>query len=94
MVAQAPTKPCIQCGECCKEWVCPLGMELLSSQEPPCMALEYHNNKYWCGLALNPESYNPAIASMTNSEIEQYKEKVKQLVGIGLGSDGCLRNSE
>jgi hypothetical protein len=69
-------------------------MEVLSSQEPPCIALEYHNGKHWCGLVLNPETYNPAIASIANSEIDAWKEKVKQLIGIGLGSDGCQQNSE
>jgi hypothetical protein len=64
-------------------------MLLLDSQEPPCKALEFRNGKHWCGLALNPERYNPSIASMSNSEIEKTKEWIAFYVGIGFGAKNC-----
>lgn len=83
------TTTCTQCGECCKEWVCPVGMLILENQNAPCSALEYKNEKYWCGLALNPETYNSAIASMSNSEIIGVKNWIRFCIGINLGTNGC-----
>lgn len=64
-------------------------MLILENQNAPCSALEYRNGKHWCGLAINPENYSQAIASMSNSEISKAKEWIGLMVGIGLGADNC-----
>ena len=49
-------KPCVHCGECCMETVCPIGEIFLRTTEPPCPALaEDAEGKYWCGLVVSPE---------------------------------------
>jgi len=88
MPVKISSTPCTQCGYCCQHEVCPLGEELLDEKQIPCKALEYHNNKYWCGLALSPDQYSDTIASMTNWQIEVWKEVIKYLHGFGAGCDG------
>ncbi len=37
--------PCTGCGDCCKQLPCPL-----AGGHNPCLALRYHDRRYWCGL--------------------------------------------
>ena len=50
-------KPCVNCGQCCREEVCPVGEIFMRTVTPPCPALAENNNtgKFWCGLIVCPE---------------------------------------
>src|SRR3990172_556441 len=55
-------KPCVQCGKCCREEVCPIGQLLIRTTTPPCPALEKGEGKYWCGITRHPSCYiHPSI---------------------------------
>ena len=50
-------KPCNGCGECCKEEACKLSRDFLKSTVAPCVALEFDEGRYWCGLVRNPAKH-------------------------------------
>jgi len=52
------SKPCTQCGRCCKATPCGLAVEFLDDVSSPCKALELHDDgKYYCGLVVHPSRY-------------------------------------
>ena len=62
---------CQQCGKCCKEEVCFIGEVMFETTTPPCPALEFKDDKYWCGVVLHA----------TLSEF------FAEILGIGKGCD-------
>lgn len=44
--------PCNGCGVCCREQVCELALQVLSTVEAPCPFLEVHEGRFWCGVIL------------------------------------------
>jgi len=61
---QAPTKPavgapCNGCGVCCALETCPLGRLRFLQANGPCPALEWHDERYRCGLLTSPLRYFP-----------------------------------
>lgn len=70
-------QPCTNCGRCCEQEVCPLGMTVffgLSRDEilamggagfpGPCPALTFTlDGRSQCGVAMRPEMYHPAGAA-------------------------------
>ena len=41
-------KPCTQCGTCCKNEVCEMGIYVYGKHKAPCKGAKFHDNKYWC----------------------------------------------
>lgn len=59
---QAPVKPqigktCNGCGVCCAAELCPVNYVLLWPHQHPCRALVWSENRYYCGLVINPSAY-------------------------------------
>ena len=42
--------PCVRCGKCCEEEVCPVGDVVYETSAPPCPGLRYKGGKAICGL--------------------------------------------
>lgn len=38
-------EPCVGCGHCCQQLPCHL-----AAGHNPCIALQHHDGRYWCGL--------------------------------------------
>ena len=51
--------PCNGCGACCQEQACFLSSDFLGSEVAPCIALEFADGRYLCGLVRNPTRYLP-----------------------------------
>jgi hypothetical protein len=50
-------EPCNNCGLCCRVSVCEVSKTLLHSEQTPCIALEFREGKYVCGMLLRPAHY-------------------------------------
>lgn len=93
----AEGEPCNQCGLCCIEQVCDLG--LLLGNDTHCKALEaLEDGRYRCGLAHDPYRYLPtekttpwqAIDSMKpgmRAGETALKHSYQHLLGVGQGCD-------
>lgn len=75
-------QPCNGCGHCCQMKACQLSVELLRSETAPCLALEFAEGRYWCGLVRSPEKLLGA-----GSGGGYISRVVAQLLGIGRGCD-------
>lgn len=73
-------KPCIGCGRCCKEEVCEIGVRLFETEQLPCPALVYEDNRYWCGVVRHADIF----------EIDGLQGFLKLALGIGVGCDSSL----
>ncbi|MBK7899216.1 MAG: hypothetical protein KA603_08315 [Azonexus sp.] len=51
--------PCNGCGVCCAAETCPLGRVVFRQRQGPCPALEWHAERYRCGLLAEPRRYLP-----------------------------------
>lgn len=49
-------KKCTQCGTCCKEETCAIGLAIFGDNKP-CKALEFIRSKYYCGLVKKSSKY-------------------------------------
>lgn len=52
-------KPCNNCGLCCRVDTCQVSRTLLGSTQTPCIALEFRDGKFVCGMLTRPEHYLP-----------------------------------
>jgi len=50
-------EPCNGCGLCCRVEPCEVSKNLLHSHQAPCIALEFHDGKFLCGVVLHPDKY-------------------------------------
>lgn len=78
------TKPCTQCGECCKAEACVIA-NAFGIFEAPCKALEYEGGKYWCGLTRNLKRYIDLGPEPWRYEVLQ--DYLKGIMKFGLGCD-------
>lgn len=81
-------QPCNGCGYCCHMSACDLALEYLgAAQEGPCPALEFEDDRFWCGLVRNAGQYmglanewaDPALGSL-----------IGQALGIEKGCDASI----
>ena len=42
--------PCSRCGDCCKEEICRIGIDIYKTKEVPCPGLKYDGAKSTCEL--------------------------------------------
>jgi hypothetical protein len=70
------SKPCTQCGQCCRNAICPIALEVNKNLSPPCPHLSYNEllNKFGCHLV-----QIEAIHSNSN--------EIAENLGIGKGCD-------
>ena len=69
-------KKCNQCGTCCKNEVCLIGIIMFKIDKPPCPALIYRDGKYWCGVVEK--------ADLVSKGLSDY---FAELLGIGVCCD-------
>lgn len=77
------TEPCNNCGLCCRVQACHVSREFLKSEQAPCIALEYHDGKFLCGMTIRPLHYLELPADQ-----ELHKQLVagfRELLYIGQG---------
>ena len=77
---------CIQCGTCCKNIVCDLGVVMLATTEVPCPALKLRDKKYWCGLVTDTSKY---IFPQLELTVEQYEAIRKHILRVNNLWEGC-----
>jgi len=86
-------QPCNNCGQCCREVLCPLAMLLFrpskfytapstNSWRGPCPALDAENQ---CGAIKNPQAFSPVRTAVMGKEA--MAAAAAQLVGAGKGCD-------
>jgi uncharacterized cysteine cluster protein YcgN (CxxCxxCC family) len=88
--AQKPAQwePCNGCGACCQNEACKLSRDHLGSTVAPCIALEWHNGKYRCGLLIRPAHYIPDVSKLLGKRYA--KSILAPLFGVALGvGKGC-----
>lgn len=77
---------CIQCGTCCKNIVCDLGVVLLATAKIPCPALEFKDKKHWCGLITNTSKY---IFPQLGLSAEGYETIRSHILKVNNLWEGC-----
>src|SRR5262245_40292653 len=50
-------EPCNGCGYCCAVELCEIAEEYFPGSTAPCPALEYRDNRSWCGLVTRPSHH-------------------------------------
>ena len=83
-------KPCVNCGQCCREEVCPVGEIFMRTVTPPCPALAEDNNtgKFWCGLIVCPETAMFAQTEYGKYWARKLSEYIKDgIFNFGIGCD-------
>jgi hypothetical protein len=82
------SEPCNGCGLCCRVQACQVSTHFLKSTQAPCVALEYHDEKFQCGMVLRPEHY------LGNEFLAAYKDKkmpgTKEITGEELSLGECF----
>lgn len=91
----APPKPakgaaCNGCGYCCVQQPCKLAVELLGATSGPCIALEYADDRTYCGLVKRPAYY---LFGETVTEVSTGALSVSLAAMLGLGA-GCDADDE
>lgn len=76
-------EPCNGCGLCCRVEACEVSKTLLGSHQAPCIALEFRDGKYVCGMVTRPEHYCQGI----DIPLEQVKKYVDYWIAPGQGCD-------
>jgi len=71
-------EPCNNCGYCCLEEVCTIGIELTESNVAPCLLLVQKEGKHYCSLA-NIKMYRDALGIGTYCCSETQKEILNKL---------------
>lgn len=82
--------PCNNCGDCCRESLCPLGTRLFNQASGPCPALEADGERGVCGLVAHPARYAPVRAAICGPA--RLIEAALLLIGAGHGCDAQLQN--
>ena len=77
-------EPCNNCGLCCRVEACRVSVAVFQSHQTPCIALEFHDDKFLCGLALNPEKYLN-MSHLGQGAKERVKEMLRSDLLIGQG---------
>ncbi len=75
-------RPCNQCGRCCYETPCQIGIDYANSTEgQPCNALVREGEVYHCHIYRHPEMYVDLEWAMGDKAIEQrYIENFSKLI--------------
>jgi hypothetical protein len=82
-------QPCNNCGQCCSEMLCPLGLALFGGPEfRQCPALEPDGERFACGLMNNPMAYALRQTLMHGKEV--MSRTAAHLIGAGRGCDAQL----
>lgn len=79
--------PCNGCGQCCKTEACNLSRDFLGSTVAPCVALEYEDGRYWCGLVKNPAKHLGLQEWAEKFSSIELSPKFAYLLGLGMGCD-------
>lgn len=78
--------PCNQCGYCCRQSMCLLGMSLFEDVGGACPALETRpDGSTACGVMLHPAKYDPARA--LDVPVADLLGAAGVLIGVGVGCD-------
>lgn len=81
-------EPCNRCGECCRQEACEASVQLLQSEQIPCIALEVEGNQFRCGLVHRPHFYFGLAWSA--DDCRQFDEHLGPLVAKYIGTgQGC-----
>lgn len=75
--------PCNGCGLCCIVEPCAIAEEYLGITEGPCPALEWHDDKFRCGMVVRPGHYL-GVADFAD---ELLSGLISQALGVGLDCD-------
>lgn len=78
---------CVQCGRCCKNIVCDLGVIFLATTDIPCPALQFDGKKYWCGLITKTGEYVFPELGLTVKQYETIKNHLLKVNNFGEGCD-------
>lgn len=79
-------KACNGCGYCCIQEPCRIANEFLNCHEGPCVALEYENNRTFCGMVRRPIHYlmgKTAPENLTGA----LQVQLASMLWIGAGCD-------
>ena len=79
---------CNNCGECCKDVLCVSAVHVFKRTEGPCPAIQKKENKFMCGLMMQPENYVPDLVMANGKEV--IAKAIGILVGAGIGCDSLL----
>lgn len=80
--------PCNNCGQCCRDNLCPLGEHVFERWEGPCPALEEDSLGSRCGLVASPRAYAPVRTSRFGARAMSGAAAL--LIGAGGGCDAQL----
>lgn len=80
--------PCNGCGLCCRTIPCVLARDLIGAVEGPCPALEYEDDRAWCGLLRTPHRHIPGLRDKPWADGEIRKTL------LATGAFGCGCDSE
>ncbi len=80
-------KPCNGCGHCCKEEACNLSRDFLKSDKAPCIALEFEDGRYWCGLVRNPAKHLGLQDWAQEFSMIEFSPKFAYMLRLGEGCD-------
>jgi len=79
-------KPCNNCGLCCRVEACRVSKTFLRSAQAPCIALEFHDGKFFCGMVRRPSYYlNVSHLNLGGEADEILSEKFAALIYSGQG---------
>lgn len=79
-------QPCNGCGFCCVMEPCRLATELIGATKGPCPALEYADQRTYCGLVKRPAFYMFG-AYLPEHETADVSAQFSTMLGIGMGCD-------
>ena len=78
---------CNGCGQCCQEEACSLSREYLKSDVAPCVALEFDEGRYWCGLVRNPAKHLGLKEWAEDFSLVELSPKFAYMLRLGQGCD-------
>jgi hypothetical protein len=80
-------QPCNGCGHCCREEACDLSVQYLKSTVAPCIALEFDDGRYWCGLIRHPAKYLGLKEWANEFALAELSPKFAYMLRLGAGCD-------
>lgn len=88
----APAKPavgapCNGCGVCCAAETCPAGRLRFLQRRGPCPALEWHGDRYRCGLLQAPDRYFGLLRWLPQSATRLAARAFGRWIAAGAGCD-------
>lgn len=87
-------KPCNGCGKCCQEEACELSLEYLKSAKAPCVALEFKDGRYWCGLITNPAKHLGLPEWAYEFAMIELSPKFANALAVSQGCDAYFGDSD